>query len=366
MPFKSEKQRRYLWANEPEIAREWTDRYGAANGGIMDVASDGELIDRFKNYKKGKQVTVPTSFQARSHSTPVNLAYITDEEAGILKALKPGVPHDGPMHIPNYNDYDPDRGFRSGAAMSAAESGKHTSDTLAAGISNQELQDIRSGAIAAGASQVVNPSFFGPKNTVSKEELRAAKEFAPAAYRATRGSRFGLGSLLGGLLGFVNPILGLAYRGITNAPETFKTFKESSSLADFYNTMKNKGDDEQEEISLSNFQRNPDTGKYEYVERVNPDYYNDLGNEFALGTTSDPFRMNVGTTQGNTLDSSPLSIFNTAYPGANKGIPYTNAFTQAGTMNYLNDYTNQLEKNQPITNDEQMFVDNQIANLRFP
>ena len=147
---------------------------------------------------------------------------------------------------------------------------------------------------------------------------------------------------------------------------SFKTFKESSSLADFYNTMKNKGDDEQEKISLSNFQRNPDTGKYEYVERVNPDYYNDLGNEFALGTTSNPYRMSVGTTQGNTLDSSPLSIFNTAYPGANKGIPYTDAFTQAGTMNYLNDYTNQLEKGQPIINDEQMFVDNQIANLRFP
>ena len=150
MPFKSEAQRRYLWANEPEIARDWTDTYGSriqkSNGGIMDIASDGEVIDRFKNYKKGKQVTVPTSFQARSHSTPVNLAYITDEEAGILKALKPGVPHDGPMHIPNYNDYDPDRGFRSGAAMSAAESGKHTSDTLASNLSNQDIQNIRSGA----------------------------------------------------------------------------------------------------------------------------------------------------------------------------------------------------------------------------
>jgi hypothetical protein len=325
----------------------------------IDTATDGKVIDKFKNYKKGKQVTVPTSFQARSHSTPVKLAYITDDEAGILKALKPGVPHDGPMHIPNYNDYDPDRGFRSGAAMSAAESGKHTSDTLAAGISNQELQDIRSGAIAAGAGQVVNPSFFGPKNTVSKEELRAAKEFAPAAYRATRGSRFGLGSLLGGLLGFVNPILGLAYRGITNAPETFKTFKESSSLADFYNTMKSKREDED------------DMSKYNqlglYTDRLeNPEYYNDLGNEFALGATSDPYRMSVGTTQGNTLDSSPLSIFNTNYPGANKGIPYTDAFTQAGTMDYLNDYTNQLKKGMPITNDEQMFVDNQIANLRFP
>ena len=29
MPFKSEKQRRYLWANEPEIARDWTDTYGS-------------------------------------------------------------------------------------------------------------------------------------------------------------------------------------------------------------------------------------------------------------------------------------------------------------------------------------------------
>ena len=28
MPFKSEKQRRYLWKNEPKIAREWTDAYG--------------------------------------------------------------------------------------------------------------------------------------------------------------------------------------------------------------------------------------------------------------------------------------------------------------------------------------------------
>ena len=37
MPFQSEKQRRYLWANEPEIARDWTDRYGARGGGIMRI-----------------------------------------------------------------------------------------------------------------------------------------------------------------------------------------------------------------------------------------------------------------------------------------------------------------------------------------
>ena len=41
MPFKSEKQRRYLWANEPEIARDWTNTYGSRiqknTGGIMRI-----------------------------------------------------------------------------------------------------------------------------------------------------------------------------------------------------------------------------------------------------------------------------------------------------------------------------------------
>ena len=49
MPFQSEAQRRYLWANEPEIARDWADTYGsrieAALGGIMRLrlanGSDG-------------------------------------------------------------------------------------------------------------------------------------------------------------------------------------------------------------------------------------------------------------------------------------------------------------------------------------
>ena len=45
MPFKSEKQRRYLWANEPEIAREWTDRYGASEGGITRLPfQDGTIL----------------------------------------------------------------------------------------------------------------------------------------------------------------------------------------------------------------------------------------------------------------------------------------------------------------------------------
>jgi len=31
MPFKSEKQRRYLHANEPEVAKRWEKKYGSKN-----------------------------------------------------------------------------------------------------------------------------------------------------------------------------------------------------------------------------------------------------------------------------------------------------------------------------------------------
>ena len=45
MPFRSAKQRRYLWANEPEIARRWTKEHGSRiqkdNGGIMRLPFQG-------------------------------------------------------------------------------------------------------------------------------------------------------------------------------------------------------------------------------------------------------------------------------------------------------------------------------------
>ena len=39
MPFKSEKQRKYLWAKEPDIAKKWTDEHGSKivknKGGVI-------------------------------------------------------------------------------------------------------------------------------------------------------------------------------------------------------------------------------------------------------------------------------------------------------------------------------------------
>ena len=259
--------------------------------------------DGYKNYTKNSDsVTVPRKFKSKENATPTKLAYITADEAKMLKKIKKGTPHKGPSGIPSYDDYDASKGdygaATTGEQMSGFEGGakgeRSRADARSLGMSPTDVQDIRSSAIAAGTGQNVNPSFFGPRDRVSKQELARAKGFAPEAYRATRGSRFGIGNLFGAALGLINPFLGMAYRGIKSIPGVFDTFKNSSTLVDFYNNIKNKGGDEEKEIFLSNFQRNPNTGKYEYVERVNPDY-DDFGNEFALGATSSPFNTNVAT-----------------------------------------------------------------------
>ena len=50
MPFKSEKQRKYLWANEPKIAKEWTQRYGSRT-----------------KYEKGGCVTIMIATPMKKH-----------------------------------------------------------------------------------------------------------------------------------------------------------------------------------------------------------------------------------------------------------------------------------------------------------
>ena len=83
MPFKSEKQKRYLWANEPKIAREWTDRYGAKDGGNNWFGQGG-----MKNFL-GEQpmVSAPKYWQSAPDHEMTELAYITPKERDILVNL---------------------------------------------------------------------------------------------------------------------------------------------------------------------------------------------------------------------------------------------------------------------------------------
>jgi hypothetical protein len=124
-----------------------------------------------------------------------------------------GSPNEGPSGIMSLNGFgskDPDQNV-SGSQMSAAEtgnfggfSGTGSGPALPPGVdpvnkASQLAQEIRSGAIASGAGQRVNPGFFGSRNRVGRNELLAARQFSPQAYRATRGGLNPMGIM--GLLG---------------------------------------------------------------------------------------------------------------------------------------------------------------------
>jgi len=181
------------------------------------VKQDGVL-----NYiKNSESVTVPKEFKARKNAPATKLAYITAEEAKMLKKMKKGTPHKGPKGIPSYDSFDAQGGFTSGAAMSAAETGSRNQRDRAEvrasnigaprgagpGVRSKAEQDLRSSVIAAGAGQRVNPGFFDSRNVVSPAELARAKAFDPSAFGRVRGS--GIGSFLSGGGFFGNLIRGL-------------------------------------------------------------------------------------------------------------------------------------------------------------
>ena len=184
----------------------------------VDKKIDYVNQDGYKNYiKNSKSVTVPVKFKSKQDATPTKLAYITKDEAKMLKKIKKGTPHKGPSGVPSYDDYDASRGdygtATSGEQMSGMETGstgrneQGRADARSLGMTQQDVQDIRSGAIASGAGQRVNPGFFDSRNTVSPDVLARAKAFAPQAYKANRSS---------GIMDFITSggILGNVIRGV--------------------------------------------------------------------------------------------------------------------------------------------------------
>ena len=235
----------------------------------IDKKIDYVAQDGVKNYvKNSESVTVPKKFKARKNAPAVKLAYITDAEAKMLKKKKKGTPHKGPKGIPSYDSFDADGNFTSGAAMSAMETGSQAAadrrevqasnyggpQGFAPGAKTQKEQDIRSSFIAAGGGQRVNPGFFDSRNVVSPAELAAAKAFNPAAFR--KGRNQGLFSFLGS-----GGIFGNLIRGIGRAFGLGKKYNEPTyDMSQFSN------------LGL-------------LTDRVNPAYYNDLGNEGLLSLT---------------------------------------------------------------------------------
>ena len=99
MPFQSEKQRRFLHANHPEIAKRWERDY--ANGGILDINESEEIISddgndiELTDYNAAFDgpTGVRTLFQAKDGGTP-RRRYFTGAYGGGNKS--PGHPSNQP------------------------------------------------------------------------------------------------------------------------------------------------------------------------------------------------------------------------------------------------------------------------------
>tara|TARA_Y100000004_G_scaffold17311_1_gene17872 strand:+ start:44 stop:898 length:855 start_codon:yes stop_codon:yes gene_type:complete len=239
----------------------------------IDKRIDYEVQGGVKNYRPSEMVTAPRIAKSSPNTPTAKLAYITPEEEKILVDLNlygslKGKPNRGPSGLPSLEgdfgkggkDFG---GFRGGADIQSAETGNfrgydgYSGVELPPGVdpkASKEAQDLRSAFIAAGGGQRVNPGFFDSRNVVSPVEIARAKAFNPTAFR--KGRNQGLFSFLGSGGFFGNLIRGLGQRlGFG------KKFNEPTY-----------------DMSAGNL-----LGLYD--QRVNPDYYNDLGNEGLLSLT---------------------------------------------------------------------------------
>jgi len=251
--------------NRTKQARQMLNNAGA-------VEQDGVM-----NYiKNSDSVTVPKEFKARGNAPSTKLAYITADEAKMLKKQKPGTPHKGPKGIPSYDSFDAQGGFTSGAAMSAAETGSSNARDraeinaafgpkgLPPGVTPNEARDLRSSVIAAGAGRRVNPGFFDSRNVISPAELARARAFAKD--RNNRFARASMRNRGGGLLGLITSggLLGNLVRGLGQKFGLGKRFNEPTYNMSKFNDLGLMGQvpedfEDDKKISLSSFIKPEDT-----------------------------------------------------------------------------------------------------------
>ena len=93
MPFRSEKQRRYLWANEPKIAREWTDEYGSK----PVKAKAG----KYQDFKHPQHDILPLEHMEESVSSKERVERLL-EERKTKKDTKKKLAKDGHHYVPGW------------------------------------------------------------------------------------------------------------------------------------------------------------------------------------------------------------------------------------------------------------------------
>ena len=199
---------------------------------------------------KQPQVVAPRKWQSSPDAPPTELAYITKAEKDlILKkdihgSLSKG-PNMGPSGIMSLDSFG-DIGGAGAAGVDTAASGGANEG---AGFSGRGPSETKS----AFDARVRNQQEIMQKAEQRQAEALGERERKNIANFRSRRGPFGLGSLFSTALGFVNPFIGLASRAITGIPGALRTFKNSPTLADFVNNMRNPNiiDEEDDETLLS-------------------------------------------------------------------------------------------------------------------
>ena len=187
---------------------------------------------------KQPQVVAPRKWQSGPDKPPTELAYITEAEKKLLLkedihgSLKKG-PNQGPAGIMSLDSFGDIGG--AGAAGGDTEAGGGAMEGR--GFSGRGPSETKS----QFDSRVRNQ-----KEIMQKAEQRQAERLGIRERRNVidmkrpgRFSKFGLSfNPLATLLGFINPFLGLATRGIMSIPEVGKKFKSSQNLAEFFNKVR--------------------------------------------------------------------------------------------------------------------------------
>ena len=204
---------------------------------------------------KQPQVVAPRKWQSSPDAPPTELAYITKAEKDLI--LKKDIhgslgkgPNMGPSGIMSLDSFGDIGG--AGAAGGDTEAGGGAMEGR--GFSGRGTTETKSAFDARQRNQ---------REILQKAEQRQAERLSEltgrnirerrniADFRAKRGP-FGIGSLFSSVLGLINPFLGIASRAITGIPGAFQTLKQSNTLADFFNNMKNRNTiaDEDDEGTL--------------------------------------------------------------------------------------------------------------------
>jgi len=180
---------------------------------------------------KQPQVVAPRKWQSSPDAPPTELAYITKAEKDlILKkdihgSLSKG-PNMGPSGIMSLDSF----GDIGGAGAAGGDTEASGGAMEGRGFSGRGPTETKSAFDARTRNQ---------REIMQKAEQRQANRLG---YRErknvvdmNRPGRFGIGSLLGSVLGFVNPALGLLTRGITSIPGVtnfLDKFRGSKNITD--------------------------------------------------------------------------------------------------------------------------------------